>query len=591
MRYFLLFVLTIIVISGNTIHAQQASAKGGNEKLAALIAGYDEERLKLMPLQATTRGDNRYNDVLYIDFTDSFRTVSRQFYNRYETALNSFNRENLNEQDKINYDVLKWQLDMGLEGLSFKENLVPFNQFRSLPFDLALLGSGTGAQPFKTVADYDRWLRRAAVFPAWSDSALVYFRKGMAQNMVLPKVLVQRMIPQLATLISADPVKSTFYGPITKLPNDFLQAEKQRLTEAYTKLIAEQINPSFQKLYNFLQNEYLPKARSTSGYGALPDGAKMYDYAIRYYTTTNKSADEVYDIGMAEVARIQGEMQKVKSQVGYTGDLKSFFEYMRTDPKFYPYKTPEEILNYYRSIQQKIDPVLKTMFNHTPQTPFEVRQTEAFRAASAAAQYNAGSLENNRPGIFYVPIVDATKTQARESPFLHEAIPGHHYQVSLQRENKNLPNFRRYSFNSAYGEGWGLYSESLGKELGMYQDPYQHMFALGDEIHRAIRLVADAGLHAKGWTREQAIQYSLDNEPIEEQRAISEVERYMSWPGQALSYKIGELKLKELRAKYTKQLGRAFNLAAFHDAILMDGALPLEVLERKMDAWAKQQKR
>lgn len=231
------------------------------------------------------------------------------------------------------------------------------------------------------------------------------------------------------------------------------------------------------------------------------------------------------------------------------------------------------------------------MFNHTPKTTFEVRQTEAFRAASSPAQYAGGSLENNRPGIFYVPIVDATKTQARESLFLHEAIPGHHYQVSLQRENENIPKFRRYGGNAAYGEGWGLYAESLGKELGMYTDPYQYMLALGDEIHRAIRLVVDAGLHSKGWTREQAIKYMLDNEPTTEQFAISEIERYMAMPGQALAYKIGELKLKELRAKYTKQLGAAFNLASFHDAILMDGALPLDVLERKMDAWAAQQKR
>jgi uncharacterized protein (DUF885 family) len=591
MRKLLVYVTALFVLTTNVSEGQISSSDAANKQLKVLIDAYDEERLKLFPLQATLRGDNRYNDLLYIDFTDSFRTVFREICNRYLRSLKAFNRQSLNEQDKINYDVLYRELMINLEGLSLNSHLLVFNQFRGLHNDLALYGSGSGSQPFKTVKDYDNWLRRAAVFPAWSDSAIVYFRKGMAQNMVLPKVLVEKMIPQLAALISTDPTKSTYYGPINKLPADFSLSDKQQFTEAYAKLITEQLNPSYQKLHDFLQKEYLPKSRSTSGYGTLPDGVKLYDYAIRFFTTTTASAADVYKLGLSEVARIQKEMEKVKSQVGYTGDLKSFFEHMRTDPKFYPYKTPEEILSYYRGIEQKIAPALSRMFNHTPKTTFEVRQTEAFRAASAAAQYFPGSLENNRPGIFYVPIVDATKTQARESLFLHEAIPGHHYQVSLTRENESLPNFRRYSFMPAYGEGWALYTESLGKELGMYQDPYQYMMALGDEIHRAIRLVVDAGLHSKGWSREQAIQYSLDNEPIEEQRAISEVERYMAWPGQALAYKIGELKIKELRAKYTKQLGSAFNLAAFHDAILMDGALPLDVLERKMEVWAKQQKR
>jgi len=284
-------------------------------------------------------------------------------------------------------------------------------------------------------------------------------------------------------------------------------------------------------------------------------------------------------------------MEKVKTQLGFTGDMKSFFSYVSTSDKFYPYKTAEEILNYYRNILPKIQPKLSTMFNHVPKTTFEVRQVEAFRAATASASYSIGSLENNRPGIFYVPIVDATRTQVRESLFLHEAIPGHHYQISLQRENQQLSKFRQSSNNAAYAEGWGLYAESLGGELGMYTDPVQHMQALGDEMHRAVRLVVDAGLHAKGWTREQAIQYSLENEPIEEQRATSEVERYMAKPGQALAYKIGELKIKEMRKRYTKQLGKDFNLAAFHDAILMDGGLPLEVLERKMDAWSKSGKK
>jgi uncharacterized protein (DUF885 family) len=262
---------------------------------------------------------------------------------------------------------------------------------------------------------------------------------------------------------------------------------------------------------------------------------------------------------------------------------------MRSDKKFMPYKTPDEVLNAFRSIQQKIDPHLKKMFNRTPKTGFEIRQTEAFRAASAAAEYQQGTPDGSRPGIFYVPIVDATKfnsTSGMESLFLHEAIPGHHYQTSLQQENENLPKFRRFSWYGAFGEGWALYSESLGKELGLYTDPYQYMGALGDEIHRAVRLVVDVGLHTKGMTREEAIKYMTDNMSMSDEAATAEIERYMAIPAQALSYKIGSIKIWELRNKYSQQLGEKFNLADFHDELLKDGVMPLDIAERKMDAWA-----
>jgi len=562
-----------------------------SQDLAALVNTYWEEYLKSNPVSATFLGDNRYNDLLYIDFTDERRQEARAFDRKYLTALSKFNRSKLNAQDKIDYDVLKFELESELDGLSHNTNLMPFSQIDAVPNAMVLLGNGKGAQPFKTVKDYENWIKRASVFPAWADSAIVYFNRGVQQKMILPKALVVKMIPQLNAHVISDVQKSVFYGPVNMFPADISEADKKRLTDAYTSLISQQLVPAYRRLRDYLQNEYLPEARTTSGYSALPNGDEMYATAIRVFTTTHMSADQVFNLGLREVARIRSEMEKVKTQLGFTGDMKSFFSYVSTSDKFYPYKTAEEILNYYRNILPKIQPKLSTMFNHVPKTTFEVRQVEAFRAATASASYSIGSLENNRPGIFYVPIVDATRTQVRESLFLHEAIPGHHYQISLQRENQQLSKFRQSSNNAAYAEGWGLYAESLGGELGMYTDPVQHMQALGDEMHRAVRLVVDAGLHAKGWTREQAIQYSLENEPIEEQRATSEVERYMAKPGQALTYKIGELKIKEMRKRYTKQLGKDFNLAAFHDAILMDGGLPLEVLERKMDAWSKSGKK
>lgn len=566
----------------------QTSEIDTNKKFAALLDSYYEEGLKLNPVNATFIGDNRYNDLLPVDFTDSYRLQLKDYYNRYLIALKQIDRKNLQQKDKISYDILEWETKLRIEGLALKDNLIPFNQFSGMPIMFAQLGSGAVGQPFKTVEDYDNWLSRASKFSAWTDSSILYFKKGIEEGYVLPKTLVVKMIPQLEAHTIIDTAKNVFYGPIKIMPSGFSDADKKRLKDAYENLIRNQLVPAYQKLTAFLKNEYLAKARTSSGIYALPTGGEIYRYRIRQLTTTSKSPDEFYNTGLSEVKRIRNEMEKIKKEVGFSGELKSFFDYLNTDPKFFPYKTPEDVLEAYRAIQQKITPHLASMFGLTPKIPFEIRQTEAFRAASAAAQYFRGSADGSRPGIFYVPIVDATKTRVEECLFLHEAIPGHHYQISLQQENTSLPDFRRFGSNSAFMEGWALYTESLGKELGCYNDPYQYMFALSHEIHRAIRLVVDAGLHSKNWTREQAIKYMMDNEPISEQKATAEIERYMAWPAQALAYKTGELKIKELRNRYQKSLGQRFLLRSFHDEILKDGAMPLEVLETKMDDWAKQ---
>jgi len=397
------------------------------------------------------------------------------------------------------------------------------------------------------------------------------------------------MVPEMRAMQTDNPTKSIFYGPINKLPASFSDADKQRLAAAYTSAIKDEIIPAYARLADFYEKEYLPKARTTSGISDIPGGKERYQYLIRYWTTTDKTPDEIYATGLSEVARIKAEMERVKGETGFNGDLKAFFEYMNKDPKFFPYKTPEEVLNAFKVIQARMEPNLSKMFTNNPKTAFEIRQTEAFRAASASAEYSQGSADGKRPGIFYVPILDATKynsASGMESLFLHEAIPGHHYQISLQQENDSLPKFRRFAGYGAYQEGWALYCESLGKELGLYTDPYQYMGALGDEMHRAIRLVVDVGMHTKGMTREQAIQYMMDNEAISEQGATAEIERYMALPGQALSYKIGAMKIRELRTKYEKELGQKFNLAKFHDYLLKQGPMPLDVLETVMNDWA-----
>jgi uncharacterized protein (DUF885 family) len=559
------------------------------------LASLWDEQAKLFPLGATAEGDNRYNDLLPNNQTRAFRQQEQQFYQRYLTQLNKIERGKLSANDALNYDVFRYELETSLAGFKQITWMLPFDQTSGLPQTMAQFGSGKGAQPFNTAKDYDNWLDRVHSFTAWTDSAIGNFRQGMARGVVLPKALVVKMIPQLEALAAADPTKSVFYGPITKLPDTLPAADKERLTTAYQRAISTELVPAYQKLSAFLKTEYLPKARTTTGFADLPGGPEAYRYAVKYATTTDKTPEEIYQTGLSEVKRLRTEMERVKQQVGFQGDLPAFFAYMKNDPKFRPYKTPQEVLAGFEAIHQRMEPNLKKLFGRVPKTPFEVRQTEAYRAASASAQYFAGSPDGSRPGIFYVPILDATQYNVTALPpmedvFLHEAIPGHHYQISLQNENTSLPKFRRFGGYSAFSEGWALYCESLGKELGLYTDPYQYVGSLGGEMHRAIRLVVDVGMHARGMTREQAIQYMLDNEVISEQLATAEIERYMAHPGQALSYKTGQLKIRELRARYEKQLGKKFDLRAFHDELLAGGSMPLAILEKHMDAWAAQQR-
>ena len=557
-----------------------------------LFDRYYEERLKLFPLEATSIGDKRYNDLLPVAFTDSYRIRLRDFYDRYLTELSNYNRDSLSENDQLNLDVFEYETKLHRRALNFTDNYTPFNQFYAMPLSIGQMGSGEGDQPFKTIKDYDDWKKRAYAFKAWTDSAIIYFGKGFNAQYVLPKSLVIKMIPEMNDLVSTDVTKSIFYGPVLKMPAAFDNTTRKRITTEYTTMIRQTLEPCYKKLANFLEQTYLPKARTTSGVGSLPGGNDYYTFLVENETTTAKTPAEIYKTGVEEVARIRRLMESVKTSTGFTGDLNSFFEYMRTDKKFIPYKTSKEVLDAFEKIHQTIKPHLATMFKRVPRTAFEIRQTEAYRAASASAEYFSGSADGSRPGIFYIPIIDPATyniTGGMESLFLHEAIPGHHYQISLQQEDTTLPKFRRYDGNNAYVEGWALYCESLGKELGLYTDPYQYMGALGDEMHRAIRLVVDVAIHTKGMSREDAIKYMMNNEAISEQAATAEIERYMAIPGQALSYKIGALKIKELRDRYEKQLGSRFKLADFHDEILKVGALPLIILEAKMDAWAARQ--
>jgi uncharacterized protein (DUF885 family) len=603
MKKFTTIFIIFVLFFASCDNKQTTNTKEDNKDLASLFDNYYKERMQLVPIESTQNGDTTNNDKLDADFTDSYREKYRQFFSHYLDEIKKYNRDDLSNNDQTSYDIFKREMEITLEGLSLgyfantvtnpDHRFMPFTQFSGIPIWMGQQGSGDGSQPFKTVKDYDNWLKRASQFPAWADSAIVYFRKGMANNITLPQALVKKMIPQMDAMVTSDATKSLFYGPLNKMPESFGDSNRIRLSNAYLQLISQQLVPAYKRLGDFLRTEYLPKARTTTGINAIPNGDRYYSYLIRFWTTTNKTPNEIYQTGLSEVKRIRTIMDSVKNSVDFKGDLNAFFNYMRTDKRFTPFKTPEEVLAATRSILQRIQPNLKKMFTHTPKSPFEIRQTEAFRAASASAEYIPGTPDGKRPGIYYVPIVDATKfniTGGMESTFLHEAIPGHHYQISLQQEDTLLPKFRRFAWYGAYGEGWALYCESLGKELGVYTDPYQYMGALGDEIHRAIRLVVDVAMHTGKMTREEAIKYMMENEALDEAGTTAEIERYMAIPAQALSYKIGALKIRELRNKYQQQLGNKFSLAAFHDEFLKDGCMPLEVAEKKMDRWVEEQK-
>jgi len=563
--------------------------------LDSIAANYYEQYLKLYPLEATSQGDLRYNDQLPINIDKDFISGEIAFYHSVQTQLDNVDYKSLSDEDKVVYDVLDFTLKDKIEAYAYHPEYIPFTQFGGLPLNFPLYGSGQGSQPFNTEKDYEDWLKRMEKFPEWMNAATENFRDGMTNKIVLPKKLVLKMIPQMKAeeIITPDFNKNIFSGPVKNFPKGFTSAQKEKFTKLYQESVAKNIIPAYTKMGEFLEKEYLPKSRETDGYNSLPKGNDIYKYYAKSWTTTNKTPEEINEIGLQQVAMLRAEMEKVKQQVGFTGTLEEFITSVKTDPKAMPYKTSTEVLAGFNGILAKITPKLKTMFGVTPKTKFEIRQTEKFREASASAEYIQGTPDGKRPGIFYMPLPDPSKfnvTSGMESLFLHEAIPGHHYQVSLQQENTKLPKFMRFGWFGAYGEGWAHYCETLGPEFGLYTDPYQKMGYLSDQMLRAVRLVVDTGIHTGKMTREEAITYFLSNIAYDEAGATAEVERYMAMPGQALGYKIGSLRIRELRDQYQKQLGNKFSLAKFHDELLSQGCLPLDVLNRKMELWAKKQK-
>jgi uncharacterized protein (DUF885 family) len=587
---------TLIGITALPAHAAAppttAAAESKAQRLDRLYAEFWEASLKLNPLQATFQGDNRYNDQLPNFLTEASRKEAHDFTVAWLKRVEAVGSDGLNGQDRLSYDIFVKNAKDTLEAERYPNYLMPIDQFTNIAGLAAQLGSGSNAQPFKTVKDYDDWRARGAKLPPIFDQAVLNMREGMRQGVVQPKVLMLKVLPQFDALIADQADKTLFWGPIKNMPASFSDADKTRITAEYRTMIEQEIMPAYRRMRDFIAKEYLPACRDSAGMGGLPNGQSWYAFNAYLNTTTRRTPAQIHQTGLDEVARIHGEIRKVMQQVGFKGSLQDFFKYVNTDKKF-EFASEDALLAHYRGIEAQLAPGLDRMFNLKPKAGFEIRPVEPFRAQSAAGgQYFPPNEDGTRPGIFYVNTYDlpSRKTWDSEDLFLHEAKPGHHFQIALQQELKGLPAFRRFGGETAYIEGWGLYSETIGKELGILNDPYMYFGMLQNELWRSIRLVVDTGFHSKGWTREQVIKYMLENSATSETDAVSEAERYMAIPGQALAYKTGQLKITELRARAEKALGRKFDIKAFHDEILKDGSVPLDVLEAKIDRWVKSQR-
>ncbi len=560
-------------------------------KLKRLFYDSDERDLRNDPIQAIFRGDLRYAASFGEYLTDARTARDRRNAESDLAAITAIDRSKLTRVDQIAYDVFRYGKEVALRGLAPDivaiDRLLPINHFGGFQTFYPDFASGTGGAPFKTVMDYDNNLRRNAGYAAVFDRAIALMREGMAKGVTQPKLVVRNMIGQFDNLIAQGVEKSTFYAPVTLFPASIPAADRTRLTAAYAKQVREVINPAHVRMRDFLANEYLAKARDTVGLSALPGGAALYAQRIEDSTTLRLEPDAVHRLGLSEVARITREMEAQKAAVGFKGSLPAFFDYLRTDPKFQP-KTADAVRLGYEAIGKRVDARIATQFSLVPKSPLAIRPVPDFRAKTdAGGSYQQGTPDGTRPGIFYYNTYDLPTRYlwGMETLYLHEAVPGHHYQISLAQENVALPAFIRFGGNTAYVEGWALYAETLWKELGVETDPYQRMGGLNDEMLRAMRLVVDTGIHAKGWSRDKAIAYMLENSPMGRTDATAEVERYIAIPGQALAYKIGQLTIMRVKAKANAAQGAAFDPRAFHAQVLDTGALPMPVLEKKIDDW------
>ena len=557
-------------------------------ELYRIVETYFDQYLALNPIYATGLGDHRFDDRFGDYASMSWIADSLGVEQESLEKLQAVDPRQLSGEDLVTYEAFKRQRELNIGGYRYPSELLAINQFDSWPNTFAQLGSGKGAHPFRTTRDYDNFLARMDGFVAWVDQAINNLRAGVGKGVVLPQVVVERTLPQLEAFGRLeDPQQSVFWQPLLNFPAGPTVADRNRLLRAYDAKLRTKVLPAYRRLHDYLAQEYLPKARTTAGWSDLPSGDLWYAYLVRYHTTTELTPDEVHELGLREVARLRANLAGLQGALGVGGEPRAVFDAMRADPRF-QFREPRALLAGYESLRARVDAGLPALFQRRPKAAFEIRPVEDFRAASAsAASYRPPSADGARPGIFYVNTYDlgSRPSYAMEALYLHEAVPGHHYQIALAQEAPNLPRFRRFGWDTAYGEGWALYAESLGSELGLYADPYSQFGALTMELWRAARLVVDTGLHAKGWERQRAIEYLRANTALGEADIAAEVDRYIAWPGQALAYKVGQLKILELRREAQARLGERFDLREFHEQVVGSGSLPLPVLEAKVRRW------
>jgi uncharacterized protein (DUF885 family) len=567
-----------------SVHPAAAAEEG--KRLNALADEYYDAVARFDPVSAGESGDNRFVDQIGMSISPTVRAKQFALYHGYQKRLHTISRDKLAARDQTSYDILDYELAAALRFEPFPEYLLPLNQMDSLPVTLANYSSGEGAQPLSTVRGYKAYLNRMTELGPWIDQAIANMREGMKRGVVQPKAVMVSALPQFKQLVAAKPEESIFYTPIKHMPASFGSADKRSLTDAYRRTIDAQLNPALARLAAFIEKEYLPACRTSTGWNALPNGMDWYLARVASQTTTSLTPEQIHQTGLKEVARIQGEYARIGPKMGYNGPAAGLPTWVSQQAKYKPFKSDKEVIEVYRKLDAQLRTKLPQLFSLRPKTPLDLRLEPELSRATASDHYTPPAADGSRPGVFWSVVNDPTQygTTGMVTLFLHEGQPGHHFHIALMQE-LNLPNFRKFGGNNAFTEGWALYAETLGKEMGLFDKPEDYFGHLNDEMLRAVRLVVDTGMHAKGWTREQSIKYMRETLGYPGALAKSETERYMAWPGQALGYKIGALKILELRHRAEAALGPKFSLPKFHEIVLGEGTLPLSLLEAKVDRW------
>lgn len=572
--------------------SSQTSSSPASARLAELADAYYRGKLELFPVDATENtGDPAYEAAFTIDIAPEHLRRERAFLERTLASLRAIDAGSLGADERVTYDLIAYDAAdrLAVNAVSL-QCLMPVGHMDSLPVRFGQWAGGNGSQPMKTAQNYEHFLARLKRLPEWIDQAIANMRTGIKGGVTLPRAIVERTLPQLAGLVPADIDASPYLAGVNNFPDGVAAAQRPALRAAYRQVVQQSVATAVQRLHAFMKDQYLPASRTTAGIGSLPGGAQWYRAAVRSSTTTDMTAAQAHELGLREVARIRGEMEDVKRRLGFNGSLDAFLQSIDSRPEFTPYRSEEEIVRMFQALSDKVASRLPRLFERAPKAKLEVRAVDPARRDTASSYYVPPAIDGSRPGVFFVAVADPLKFQSTGATalFLHEGQPGHHYQMAMQRE---IPSnkLRQTTWYDAYGEGWALYAEGLGRDLGVYDEPAAMLGRLQLELHRAIRLVVDSGLHDKGWSREQTIAYVRSTEGSDEDTARRAVERYMAWPGQALAYKVGELKIIELRERARRALGDRFDIRRFHTQVLADGCVPLAMLERKIDGWIASQ--